>query len=113
MVISMWKSRKRGGKTSRQNAWRIEMHALTYHGSYDVRVETVPDPILQEPDDVILKISATAICGSDLHLYRGKMPELKEGYRVRSNTKGMNSGEIPMPESSIRISRKEACSSTI
>jgi threonine dehydrogenase-like Zn-dependent dehydrogenase len=55
------------------------MHALTYHGSYDVRVETVPDPILQEPDDVILKISATAICGSDLHLYRGKMPELKEG----------------------------------
>ncbi|HEY6044042.1 MAG TPA: zinc-dependent alcohol dehydrogenase [Nitrosospira sp.] len=55
------------------------MHALTYHGSYDVRVETVPDPILQEPDDVILKITATAICGSDLHLYRGKMPELKDG----------------------------------
>jgi threonine dehydrogenase-like Zn-dependent dehydrogenase len=55
------------------------MHALTYHGSYDVRVETVSDPILQEPDDVILKITATAICGSDLHLYRGKMPELKDG----------------------------------
>jgi threonine dehydrogenase-like Zn-dependent dehydrogenase len=55
------------------------MHALTYHGSYDVRVETVPDPILQELDDVILKITATAICGSDLHLYRGKMPELKDG----------------------------------
>jgi threonine dehydrogenase-like Zn-dependent dehydrogenase len=55
------------------------MHALIYHGSYDVRVETVPDPILQEPDDVILKITATAICGSDLHLYRGKMPELKDG----------------------------------
>ncbi|SEK82031.1 zinc-dependent alcohol dehydrogenase [Nitrosovibrio tenuis] len=55
------------------------MHALTYHGSYDVRVETVPDPVLQEPDDIILKITATAICGSDLHLYRGKMPELKDG----------------------------------
>jgi Threonine dehydrogenase and related Zn-dependent dehydrogenases len=55
------------------------MHALTYHGSYDVRVDTVPDPILQEPDDVVLKITATAICGSDLHLYRGKMPELKDG----------------------------------
>lgn len=55
------------------------MRALTYHGSYDVRVETVSDPILQEPDDVILKISATAICGSDLHLYRGKIPELKDG----------------------------------
>ena len=55
------------------------MHALTYHGSYDVRVDTVPDPILQEPDDIVLKITATAICGSDLHLYRGKMPELKDG----------------------------------
>jgi threonine dehydrogenase-like Zn-dependent dehydrogenase len=55
------------------------MQALTYHGSYDVRVEKVPDPILQAPDDVILKITATAICGSDLHLYRGKMPEVKTG----------------------------------
>lgn len=55
------------------------MQALTYHGSYDVRVESVPDPILQAPDDIILKITATAICGSDLHLYRGKMPELKNG----------------------------------
>ena len=55
------------------------MRALTYHGSYDVRVDTVPDPILQEPDDVVLKITATAVCGSDLHLYRGKMPELKDG----------------------------------
>ncbi|SFO03498.1 zinc-dependent alcohol dehydrogenase [Nitrosospira briensis] len=55
------------------------MRALTYHGSYDVRVDTVPDPILQEPDDVVLKITATAICGSDLHLYRGKIPELKDG----------------------------------
>lgn len=42
-------------------------------------MDTVPDPILQEPDDIVLKITATAICGSDLHLYRGKMPELKNG----------------------------------
>jgi threonine dehydrogenase-like Zn-dependent dehydrogenase len=55
------------------------MLALTYHGSHDVRVDTVPDPILQEPDDIILKITATAICGSDLHLYRGKMPGLEDG----------------------------------
>jgi threonine dehydrogenase-like Zn-dependent dehydrogenase len=55
------------------------MHALTYHGSYDVRVDTVPDPILQEPDDIVLQITATAICGSDLHLYRGKIPGLKDG----------------------------------
>ncbi|MDQ3185992.1 MAG: glutathione-dependent formaldehyde dehydrogenase [Pseudomonadota bacterium] len=55
------------------------MRALTYHGSHDVRVDTVSDPILQEADDIILKITATAICGSDLHLYRGKIPELKNG----------------------------------
>lgn len=55
------------------------MQALTYHGSKDVRVETVIDPILQEADDIILKVTATAICGSDLHLYRGKIPQVKEG----------------------------------
>ncbi|MFL6672478.1 MAG: zinc-dependent alcohol dehydrogenase [Massilia sp.] len=55
------------------------MRALTYQGSHDVRVETVPDPVLQEPDDVILKITATAICGSDLHMYRGKIPAMKHG----------------------------------
>lgn len=55
------------------------MLALTYHDSNDVRVDTVPDPVLQQPDDVILKVTATAICGSDLHLYRGKIPELKAG----------------------------------
>ena len=55
------------------------MLALTYHDSNDVRVDTVPDPILQEPDDIILKITTTAICGSNLHLYRGKIPEVKSG----------------------------------
>ena len=55
------------------------MRALRYHGSHDVRVDTVPDPILQEPDDIILKITATAIFGSDLHLYRGKIPQLEDG----------------------------------
>lgn len=55
------------------------MRALTYHGTKDVRVETVPDPILQDADDVILRVTATAICGSDLHLYRGKIPEVKDG----------------------------------
>ncbi len=48
------------------------MRALTYHGSEDVRVETVPDPELVNNVDVILRVTATAICGSDLYLYRGK-----------------------------------------
>jgi threonine dehydrogenase-like Zn-dependent dehydrogenase len=55
------------------------MRALTYHGSKDVRVESVPDPIIEQPDDVILRVTATAICGSDLHLYRGKIPMMKDG----------------------------------
>jgi len=55
------------------------MQALTYHGSKDVRVETVPDPRLVEPDDLILRVTATAICGSDLHIYRGKIPMMQSG----------------------------------
>lgn len=55
------------------------MRALVYHSAHDVKVDTVPDPVIQEPDDIIIKITATAICGSDLHLYRGKVPGMKEG----------------------------------
>lgn len=55
------------------------MRALTYHGSKDVRVEQVPDPALHDSDDVILRITATAICGSDLHIFRGKIPGMRDG----------------------------------
>jgi threonine dehydrogenase-like Zn-dependent dehydrogenase len=55
------------------------MKALTYHGSKDVRVETVPDPRIEAPDDIVLRVTATAICGSDLHLFHGKIPETKHG----------------------------------
>ncbi|MGI4847765.1 MAG: zinc-dependent alcohol dehydrogenase [Janthinobacterium lividum] len=55
------------------------MRALVYHSSKEVKVDNVPDPIIQEPDDIILQVTATAICGSDLHLYRGKVPGMKEG----------------------------------
>jgi threonine dehydrogenase-like Zn-dependent dehydrogenase len=55
------------------------MKALTYHGSKDVRVETVADPRLIESDDIILRVTATAICGSDLHIYRGKIPMMETG----------------------------------
>lgn len=55
------------------------MRALTYHGARDVRVEDVPDPMLVATDDIILRVTATAICGSDLHLYHGKIPETRDG----------------------------------
>ncbi|MFU2325598.1 zinc-dependent alcohol dehydrogenase [Pseudomonas sp. NFX98] len=55
------------------------MRAMTYHGAHKVRIETVPDPIIEQPDDIILRVTATAICGSDLHLYRGKIPTVEHG----------------------------------
>src|SRR5690606_1994529 len=55
------------------------MRALTYQGSKDVRVETVPDPVIEQSDDIIRRVTATAICGSDLHLYRGKVPTVEDG----------------------------------
>jgi threonine dehydrogenase-like Zn-dependent dehydrogenase len=45
------------------------LKALTWHGKRDVRVDNVPDPIIQEPNDAIIRVTTTAICGSDLHLY--------------------------------------------
>jgi threonine dehydrogenase-like Zn-dependent dehydrogenase len=58
---------------------RIFMKALTYHGPHHVSVDTMPDPALEAPDDIILRVTATAICGSDLHLYRGKIPGTHHG----------------------------------
>ncbi len=55
------------------------MRALTWHGKHDVRVDTVPDPEIINPRDAIIKITSTAICGSDLHLYDGYIPTMKAG----------------------------------
>ena len=55
------------------------MKALTWQGKRDVRVEEVPDPKLEEPTDAIVKITSTAICGSDLHLYEVLGPFLSPG----------------------------------
>jgi threonine dehydrogenase-like Zn-dependent dehydrogenase len=55
------------------------MKALTWHGAHDVRVDTIPDPVLEQPTDAIIKVTSTAICGSDLHLYEVLGPYLDEG----------------------------------
>jgi threonine dehydrogenase-like Zn-dependent dehydrogenase len=55
------------------------MKAVCWHGKHDVRVETVPDPKILNPRDAILRITSTAICGSDLHLYDGMIPAMREG----------------------------------
>ncbi|HET6226079.1 MAG TPA: zinc-dependent alcohol dehydrogenase [Bacteroidia bacterium] len=51
------------------------MKALVFHGSKDVRVDNVDDPIIKHQEDIILKITSTAICGSDLHIYNGMFPQ--------------------------------------
>jgi threonine dehydrogenase-like Zn-dependent dehydrogenase len=55
------------------------MKALCWYGTHDVRVETVPDPKITDPRDAIVRITSTAICGSDLHLYAGLMPTMEKG----------------------------------
>jgi threonine dehydrogenase-like Zn-dependent dehydrogenase len=55
------------------------MKALCWQGKEDVRVETVPDPRILNPRDAIIRITSTAICGSDLHLYDGFIPTLTPG----------------------------------
>jgi threonine dehydrogenase-like Zn-dependent dehydrogenase len=55
------------------------MKALCWHGKGDVRVDNVPDPKIQDPRDAIIRVTSTAICGSDLHLFDGYMPTMKSG----------------------------------
>ena len=55
------------------------MRALTWHGKHDVRVDSVPDPEVVNPRDCIIRITSTAICGSDLHAYDGMVPTFQAG----------------------------------
>jgi len=55
------------------------MKALVWHGKSDVRCDNVPDPKIEEPTDVIIKVTSTCICGSDLHLYDMYLPAMKPG----------------------------------
>lgn len=55
------------------------MKAVVWHGRHDVRVDEVPDPKVEEPTDAVIRITSTAICGSDLHLYAKLYPAMKAG----------------------------------
>lgn len=54
------------------------MKALVFHSPGKVSVDTVADPVIQHHDDIILRVTATAICGSDLHIYNGFIPQKEE-----------------------------------
>ncbi len=87
------------------------MKAVCWHGAHDIRVDNVPDPKILNPRDAIIKISSTAICGSDLHLYNGLIPTMQSGdilghefmgeiVEVGSSVKNLQIGDrvvIPFP----------------
>ena len=64
------------------------MRAVTWHGRADVRVDTVPDPTIQEPTDVVIEITSSGICGSDLHLIEVMAPFMTVGRRDGSRADG-------------------------
>lgn len=64
------------------------MKALTWHGKSDIRCESVPEPELQDGRDAIIKVTACAICGSDLHLFDGIMPSMEKGDIIGHETMG-------------------------
>lgn len=55
------------------------MKAVVFHGVGDIRLEDVPDPIIQSPTDAIVRITTSAICGTDLHFIRGSFPDMQPG----------------------------------
>src|SRR3954451_15366103 len=87
------------------------MKALCWNGKNDVRVETVPDPTILSSRDAIVRITSTAICGSDLHLYDGFIPTMEKGdilghefmgevVELGSGVKNLNVGDrvvVPFP----------------
>jgi threonine dehydrogenase-like Zn-dependent dehydrogenase len=64
------------------------MKALTWHGKSDMRCESGPDPKIEHPRDAIIKVTACAICGSDLHIFDGVIPGMKSGDVLGHETMG-------------------------
>src|SRR5580692_2496682 len=54
------------------------MKAVVFHKPKDIRVDTVPDPRLEQPRDAIIRVTSTAICGSDLHIFNGFLSQVKQ-----------------------------------
>lgn len=55
------------------------MKAVVFHGVGDIRLDDVADPVIQQPTDAIVRLTASAICGTDLHFVRGTVPGMKSG----------------------------------
>ena len=85
------------------------MKALTWHGKGDIRCESVPDPKIEHPRDAIIKVTACAICGSDLHLFDGVIPDDGERRRPRPRDHGRGRrGRLREQEAEGRRPRRRA-----
>lgn len=65
------------------------MKAIVYNGVKNVDVENVEDPKIEKADDIIVRVTSTAICGSDLHLIHGMVPNMQKGFRLGHETMGI------------------------
>ena len=92
----------------------IKMKALCWHGVGDVRVDNVPDPTIEHPRDAIVRITASGICGSDLHLFNGFMPTMEKGdilghepmgvvVEVGSEIRNLKAGDRVVSEGQFRL----------
>jgi len=63
--------------------------ALVYHGAKDVRIEDKPKPEIKDKEDIILCVTSTALCGSDLHLYHGTVPGMEPGQTLGHEFMGL------------------------
>src|ERR671910_1871737 len=68
-----------GGRLESERQRRLEMKALVYHGPGQKDWETKPDPTIVEPSDVVVRIDSSTICGTDLHILKGDVPEVRPG----------------------------------
>ncbi len=58
------------------------MKSLVYHGAKDVRIDDKPKPQIKDREDIVMKVTSSAICGSDLHLYHGVTPGMEPGQNL-------------------------------
>ncbi len=65
------------------------MRAIVYDGMQDVKIKNVEDPSIEKSDDIIIKVTSTAICGSDLHLVHGLVPNMPKGFILGHETMGI------------------------
>jgi threonine dehydrogenase-like Zn-dependent dehydrogenase len=63
----------------RASGHRADMRAVTWHGAKDIRVDEVPDPVIEEGTDIVIRVTSSGLCGSDLHLYEVMAPFMEPG----------------------------------